>query len=158
MGTTLPRVSNNDVSISTCVLPKNTVILLSIYTMQRVRQIWKKWKFRKWFDLILFQRTDIWGDDAHEFNPDHFLPENVQKRHPFAFIPFSGGPRNCIGYQYGMISLKVMLASILRRFTFSSDLKMSELKVKFEIILRLESDFMVKIEKRDWPAPNVKSV
>jgi cytochrome P450 len=58
-------------------IPAGITLLINFYTLHR--------------------RKDIWGEDAEEFNPDHFLPENVEKRHPYSFLPFSGGQRNCIG-------------------------------------------------------------
>lgn len=47
--------------------------------------------------FTLHRRTDIWGEHADKFNPDNFLPENIEKRPAYSFLPFSGGQRNCIG-------------------------------------------------------------
>ncbi|XP_024531461.1 cytokinin hydroxylase isoform X2 [Selaginella moellendorffii] len=67
----------------------------------------------------LHQDKELWGEDAGQFNPDRFK-DGISSacKHPNAFMPFSFGPRVCVGQSFAMIEAKVILAMILQRFLF----------------------------------------
>ena len=57
------------------------------------------------------------GPDAAEFRPERWLEEDgpAARAHPFAYQPFSKGPRDCIGQQFALIELRTVLALMYSR-------------------------------------------
>jgi cytochrome P450 family 4 len=77
VGAVLGRVPMAEAKLGPYTVCPGTVIIINAFLMHR--------------------RKDIWGEDAELFNPQRFTLDNSEHRHPFAYIPFSAGPRNCIG-------------------------------------------------------------
>ncbi|KAD0124597.1 hypothetical protein E3N88_44760 [Mikania micrantha] len=69
--------------------------------------------------LILHHDKDLWGEDAHEFKPERFS-EGISKitKGQFMYVPFSGGPRICIGLNFALLEAKIAIAAILQHFSF----------------------------------------
>ncbi|CAN8252235.1 unnamed protein product [Cochlearia groenlandica] len=68
----------------------------------------------------LHRDPEIWGDDANEFKPERFS-EGVSKacKYPQSFVPFGLGTRLCLGKNFGMMELKVLVSLIVSRFSFT---------------------------------------
>ena len=63
------------------------------------------------------RNPDFWPD-AETFDPDRFESEFARDRHPYAHIPFGGGPRVCIGADMAMLQMLLVLVSYIRDYDF----------------------------------------
>ncbi len=64
---------------------------------------------------VTHRHPDFWPE-AGQFNPARFLPAGMRDRHRFAYFPFGGGPRICIGMQLAMLQGALVLGTVLQRF------------------------------------------
>src|SRR5881227_2437887 len=65
---------------------------------------------------VVHRLPDIW-EDAETFKPERWDPANEQQIPPGAYFPFGGGPRTCIGMPLAQMEARLILASILQRYT-----------------------------------------
>ncbi|XP_029660937.1 cytochrome P450 4C1-like [Formica exsecta] len=88
-----------DVKIGDYTLPKDATVMLEI--------------------ALTHLNPEVWSD-PNKFDPDRFLPDNSKHRNPYAYIPFSAGPRNCIGQRFALLEEKAILTAILRKWKVKS--------------------------------------
>ncbi|XP_053696510.1 cytochrome P450 4c21-like [Sabethes cyaneus] len=124
----IARENLKDLELDGHRIPRGTLLLINFYSLHR--------------------RGDIWGSQADQFDPEHFMGEQVKQRHAYAHLPFSGGPRGCIGYRYATMSLKMLLAMILKHFRLTTDIKYSDIKYHYQISLNLAFPHAVRLVRR----------
>lgn len=61
-------------------------------------------------------RHPAFWEEPERFDPDRFLPDRVRARPRFAYFPFSGGPRLCIGESFALMEAQLVMAMMLQRY------------------------------------------
>jgi cytochrome P450 len=93
---------------------------------------------------------ELW-EDPEAFRPERFSKEEKKKHHPYAFIPFGGGPRLCIGNNFALMEMKLILARMVNRYEFNLA-PGQEVRPLPLITLRPENGIRIEVRKRDFMA------
>ena len=96
----MTREAISDTDIEGYKLKKGTSVFLSVFELHR--------------------NPDLW-ENPLTFNPENFSAENVKNRPKYQYMPFGAGPRICIGQQFALMEMQLILAALVKRFTFEND-------------------------------------
>jgi cytochrome P450 len=93
----ITRVAREDTQLGEFFIPKGLAVEIAVGAMHKDAR--------------------LWGEDVGKFNPDRFANGVANAcSHPLAFLPFSLGPKTCIGNNFAVMEAKLVVAMVLRRF------------------------------------------
>lgn len=120
------RRPTTDVEIGGYHVPAGTVVVPSVWATHR---------------------DDRWYDRPHAYRPERWQDDRRTQLPQFAYLPFGGGPRRCIGSEFALTEARCIVATIARAYTFElvSD---PELDLSLTITTRPVSDITMRIGER----------
>ena len=125
-GWMVSRKALQDDQLGDYFVPAGTEIYVAIYFMQRHPALWK---------------------EPDRFDPDRFSPEQSRDRHRLATIPFSAGPRNCIGALFARTEMQIHLMTIARKLRLRY-VESKPIELDAGVNLRSKFDFIMYPEEK----------
>lgn len=95
---------------------------------------------------FLHRHADFW-ENPEEFNPNRFDMNPQTRQHPFAYLPFGGGPRICMGINFAYMEAVFIIAMITQRFRLSLPANNKIVKAAFDATLRPKGTIKLHLEK-----------
>jgi cytochrome P450 len=119
------RIAEADDEICGYTIPAGTIVVVSPYVMHRHPAYW---------------------ENPERFDPGRFLPERSAGRPRFAYFPFGGGPRMCIGNSMALMEAQLVLASVYQRYhlELASEPPVEPLPL---VILRQKGGLWMKVQE-----------
>ncbi|KAJ5912664.1 Cytochrome P450 [Penicillium tannophilum] len=107
-------------------LPPNSVIIPALYAIHTNPEVWR---------------------DPFRFDADRWAGEETKNMHRCAYIPFAPGPRGCIGFNFALLEVKILLSELVSRYEFFQEgLEAVEYDPEFQLIRPL--NFYVRAKRR----------
>ena len=96
--------------------------------------------------ILWLHRNDKYWEEPTKFDPYRFTQKNLEERDPFSYVPFSAGPRNCIGQRFALLEAKIYIFYILKNFNLRSNQKEDDIELCMEIIMKSKNGLMIDFE------------
>ncbi|HEX8658366.1 MAG TPA: cytochrome P450 [Hymenobacter sp.] len=123
----LDRVALADDTYKGLTIPKGSLISLYVYGLHHDEKHWAQ---------------------PEEFRPARFAPGQDRPGPTFAYVPFGGGPRLCIGMQFALTEMQLVTLELLRQFDVEWVAGQAPVTEKPLITLRPKDDFQVRLRRR----------
>ncbi|XP_051573321.1 cytochrome P450 3A30-like [Myxocyprinus asiaticus] len=122
----LERVCKKTVELNGVTIPKDTLVAIPTYVLNRDPQLWES--------------PDV-------FRPERFSPESKSEVNQYAFMPFGLGPRNCIGMRFALMIMKLLVVKLLQNFSVET-CKETQIPLELNVIFQPKVPITLKFIPR----------
>jgi cytochrome P450 len=119
------RIAARDLEFQGYHIPRGTRVVYSIYLTHRHESFWH---------------------DPDRFDPQRFCPEEIRQRPHYTYLPFGGGPRNCIGLAFAQVEVRIVLARLIQ--CFDLELVQREARLHMGATLEPHPGVLMRVKRR----------